>query len=228
MEKEVVQEKSSGLSNSRSFYSICSTFTLNPNSVQHPGEILLPPTDLLSFPTLPASVMKQISFDAKYYDYYGKYSAAFEDSMIDAPQGKAKRDYEDWLRRNPDVHAAITKKIKANYDRVCNHQEQPFPDMADITDLDIKSLVELSNQMLYDLRGWKEYDESPLILPDDWQNRKRPKELTDLLEFNVADWQPGKDEKEDRQKLFVKAFAILRDADMSVLYKAGAIMLLVT
>ena len=48
----------------------------------HPGVVLLPPMDIVTYPTLPSKVLGQISYDGLYYDHYGKLGAAFEDSMI--------------------------------------------------------------------------------------------------------------------------------------------------
>lgn len=64
--------------------------------------------------------MGKISFDGLYYDHYGKHGVAFEDSMIDAPDGKAKTDYEQWLRDNPDIAQEIDNTVKRNFARVCD------------------------------------------------------------------------------------------------------------
>jgi len=85
----------------------------------HPGVALLPPADLVTYPTLPSSVLGKISYDGSYYDHYGKYGAAFEDSMISAPDGKAKTDYEQWLSNNPDIAKEIDEKILHNRARIC-------------------------------------------------------------------------------------------------------------
>ena len=67
----------------------------------HPGSILLPASDLITFPTLPSTVLGQISADGLYYDYYGKFSIAFEqDTMLDKPTGRAKTDFETWYASN--------------------------------------------------------------------------------------------------------------------------------
>ena len=66
----------------------------------HPGVYLLPPKDIMMYDTLPQTVRNQI-YDASMYDLYGKYGGAFDDSMIYAPVGSAKKDYESWLVSNP-------------------------------------------------------------------------------------------------------------------------------
>ena len=48
------------------------------------------------------------------YDLYGKMGIAFEDSLIDAPVGKASIDYTSWLQANPDIAEEIDGLIKQN------------------------------------------------------------------------------------------------------------------
>lgn len=63
--------------------------------------------------------MGKISFDGLYYDHYGKFGVAFEDSMISAPDGKAKKDYEQWLIDNPQIASDIDSKVKRNIADTC-------------------------------------------------------------------------------------------------------------
>lgn len=84
----------------------------------HPGSDLLPAQDLMKFDTLPASVLGQISADGSHYDLYGKSGAAFEDSMIDAPVGKAARDYTAWLEENPTIATEIDALVKTNANKL--------------------------------------------------------------------------------------------------------------
>lgn len=81
----------------------CENIKYTPGT--HPGEIFLPPSDIINYPTLPATVLGKISFDGMYYDHYGKFGVAYEDSMISAPDGKAKHDFEQWLIDNPEIAA---------------------------------------------------------------------------------------------------------------------------
>jgi len=74
----------------------------------------LPASDLVKFDTLPSSVFDQISRDGQMYDLYGKMGIAFEDSLIDAPVGKASIDYTSWLQANPDIAEEIDGLIKQN------------------------------------------------------------------------------------------------------------------
>ena len=80
----------------------------------HPGSQLLPASDLIKFDSLPSSVLNQISGDGEMYDLYGKMGIAFEDSMIDAPVGKASIDYTSWLQASPDIAEEIDGLIKQN------------------------------------------------------------------------------------------------------------------
>jgi hypothetical protein len=80
----------------------------------HPGSQLLPASDLVKFDSLPPSVFDQISGDGQYYDIYGKMGLAFDDGLIDAPVGKAGRDYTSWLEANPDIAEEIDGLIKQN------------------------------------------------------------------------------------------------------------------
>merc|ERR1719453_3048580 len=89
----------------------------------HPGTMLLPPSDIITYPTLPATVIGKISFDGLYYDHYGKFGVAFEDSLIDAPDGKAKKDFEEWLQTNPDIAQEIETTIRRNKAKICG---EPF------------------------------------------------------------------------------------------------------
>jgi hypothetical protein len=70
---------------------------------QHPGTYLLPPNAIQKFKSLPKSVEGQI-FDGDIYDVYGKMALAYEGGEIDSPVGKAKKDYEAWLKE--DAQAA--------------------------------------------------------------------------------------------------------------------------
>ena len=69
----------------------------------HPGTYLLPPSAIQDFQTLPESVRAQI-FDGDTYDSHGKLALAFDGGLLDSPVGKAKRDYEAWLKE--DTQAA--------------------------------------------------------------------------------------------------------------------------
>ena len=82
---------------------------------QHPGALLLPPKAIMGYKSLPESIKGQI-FDERQYDSYGKRGWAFEDSYIDRPQGKAKRDYEQWLTKNKDIAEKVDKYIKKRLD----------------------------------------------------------------------------------------------------------------
>lgn len=53
---------------------------------KHPGAELLPPIDIMYYPSLPESVRSQI-YDGSMYDLYGKLGYAFDDSYISAPTG---------------------------------------------------------------------------------------------------------------------------------------------
>ena len=78
----------------------------------HPGSVLLPPSELVKWDSLPPSVADQI-FDGNTYDYYGKHGIAFDqDTMIDGPVGKAKIDYENWLKENPEIAEEIDASIR--------------------------------------------------------------------------------------------------------------------
>ena len=70
---------------------------------QHPGCYLLPPSAILKIKSLPNSVYSQI-FDGENYDLYGNQGLAYEGGLIDSPVGKAKKDYEAWLKE--DAQAA--------------------------------------------------------------------------------------------------------------------------
>lgn len=70
---------------------------------QHPGVDLLPPKVIRKYKSLPATVEGQI-FDDGIYDIYGKMALAYEGGEIDSPVGKAKKDYEKWLKE--DAQAA--------------------------------------------------------------------------------------------------------------------------
>lgn len=128
--------------------SICESFVYDPASVTHPGTLLLPPRDILSYPTLPNSVMKQISFDGQYYDLYGRLGAAFEESMIDSPAGSAKADYEDWLQRSPEIHQEVSKKIKSNLDAICSDEKLVIPDLDHLSKQDVAKLEKITKQLL--------------------------------------------------------------------------------
>lgn len=41
--------------------------------------------------------------------------------MISAPDGKAKRDYEQWLVEHPSIAKEIDEKIHNNRDRMCGN-----------------------------------------------------------------------------------------------------------
>jgi len=73
--------------------------------------------DIIKYPTLPASVLDQISIDGEYYDLYGKFGMAFDDSMIDAPYGHAQIEFEEWLVLHPDIRQEVNEKIHANWQR---------------------------------------------------------------------------------------------------------------
>ena len=62
----------------------------------HPGQYLLPASELCLFATLPQSVKDQIH-DCRYYDYYGDNGLIYEKSAIDRPIEEAEYDYERWL-----------------------------------------------------------------------------------------------------------------------------------
>lgn len=103
--------------------SACSNFNYTPGI--HPGIVFLPPADILTYPSLPSSVLGQISHGGDYYDYYGKFSAAYDsDTMIDAPSGKAKKDYEEWLKREGQIASEIDAKVQDNYESRCGTEEQ--------------------------------------------------------------------------------------------------------
>ena len=81
---------------------------------KHPGAVLLPPRDITIYDSLPMTVRNQI-YDGDSYDYYGKLGFAYDqDTMIQAPTGKAKIDYENWLVENPQIALEIDQKIRAN------------------------------------------------------------------------------------------------------------------
>ena len=95
----------------------CERLTYTPGV--HPGVELLPPAVLVTYPSLPTTVLGKISADGEYYDHYGKFGAAFEDSMISAPDGKAKKDYEEWLNRYPEIAKDIDEVIRRNRAQIC-------------------------------------------------------------------------------------------------------------
>ena len=70
---------------------------------KHPGEYLLPASELCKYQDLPKSVKDQMH-GCQYYDYYGDMSGIYEqDTMIDRPLGSAALDYEKWLIDNPQI-----------------------------------------------------------------------------------------------------------------------------
>ena len=78
---------------------------------QHPGTYLLPPSVIMNMESLPDSVKGQI-FDEETYDLYGKFAMAYEDGLIDSLVGKAKRDYEAWLKEDAQVASEIDKYVR--------------------------------------------------------------------------------------------------------------------
>lgn len=90
----------------------------------HPGSVLLPPGELIKYDNLPKSITDQINFDGSAYDLYGKMSAAFEDGLIDGPTGKAARDYEAWLKENPEIATEIDTVIQDNIKAIQTRQQE--------------------------------------------------------------------------------------------------------
>ena len=70
-----------------------------PNYIpmHHPGDMLLPPSDLLKYDSLPKSIRDQI-LDEQTYDLYGKAGLYLDDGYIDRPKGNADREYTSWLQ----------------------------------------------------------------------------------------------------------------------------------
>lgn len=210
---------------------ICHAYTYCPGNLVHPGEVLLPPSDLLNFPTLPNSVLGQISQDGLYYDYYGKFGAAYDQTtLIDAPVGKAKKDYEDWIRSSPEIMRQVDRKIKANWERLCKGKEDASAEplvIPGVPEDEMRRLEELSRQMLINLRR-KKKGETPVPEPTPKEIKGTMEELQSLIVYKKEDWEPGENEKHDRDSMLTKVIAIVKDKEFSVLYKSGAILLLVT
>lgn len=104
-------------------FKFCKKYVYSATNTEHPGRDLLPPSDIINYPTIPASVLDQISLDGSHYDLYGKFGIAYEDSYIDRPYGEAQRDFEEWLVMHPDVRQEINDKIHANWKRLCTDEE---------------------------------------------------------------------------------------------------------
>ena len=165
----------------------------------HPGIAFLPPADILTYPSLPSSVLGQIGPGGDYYDFYGKYGAAYDsDTLIDAPTGEAKTDYEAWLNRDSDIAQEINAKVNANYHSRCGSAAEDAEDrellksVSGINGGDFKKLVKSSHQTLMNIKieGGTIYNTKVEYLSDD--------ELADLLMYKSEDWEPGPSEKADR------------------------------
>lgn len=217
-----------GDARSDSLPKICKKYVFKVDNIEHPGIVLLPPKDIISFPTLPASVIDQISYDGTYYDYYGKLGFAFEDSLIDAPQGKAKKDFENWLSTNPDIRDQINEIIRVNWDRICLKEEDEveIEPIEGFTEDDMKQLKKLTSNYLFAMAPstvprltYPGYEQPPpyrgFLGPD----------LLAILDMRAEDWSPGKNLKEDRSRMYAKILAVLRDTNMSLFGKAAAILL---
>lgn len=186
---------------------LCSTLNYTPGT--HPGLPLLPPSELLKFPTLPASVLGKISFDGLYYDHYGKIGVAFEDSMISAPDGRAKTDYEEWLKANPDIAREIDASIKAKKNEICqtgegsdiSGLEELTPDQAEIMKRDHPEVVQPA------ARGAAGASKKEEVA----KYKKDSNSMGDMFKFTPSEWLSGKSEKDDRDKMVVDIFADLNN-----------------
>lgn len=69
--------------------------------------------------TLPETVRDQISKDGLSYGHFGKLGEVSAIEMIDAPDGQAKVDFEEWLETNPQIAQEIEASVKLNKARVC-------------------------------------------------------------------------------------------------------------
>mmetsp|Transcript_2494 Transcript_2494/g.4194 ORF Transcript_2494/g.4194 Transcript_2494/m.4194 type:complete len:138 (+) Transcript_2494:57-470(+) len=85
-------------------------YSYSPGLQIHPGASLLPPSYLKNYNSLPSSVAGQFLDDSS-YDYFGKSGRFFEDGLLDRPTGKALKDYELWLKQNPDIEKELDDMI---------------------------------------------------------------------------------------------------------------------
>ena len=87
------------------------------------------------------------------YDYYGKRGWAFEDSYIDRPHGKARRDYEKWLTKNKDIAKEIDKSIKERIETL----KFKLLKERDIEDGDLKEFTEWGQEITHKYKDdWNE------------------------------------------------------------------------
>ena len=58
-----------------------------------------------------------------YYDYYGKHSAAYDQStLLDAPTGRAQKDFELWYDSNEDIAMQIDEIVNKNMLKICGKE----------------------------------------------------------------------------------------------------------
>ena len=79
----------------------------------HPGQYLLPASELLKYPNLPKSVKKQMN-GSQNYKIGGK---SGKDTVIDRPDGKASISYQKWLLKNRQISSQIHSTIMENIDK---------------------------------------------------------------------------------------------------------------
>ena len=172
-----------------------------------------------------------------YYDYYGQYSYAYDqDTLIDGPVGKAKKDYEAWLTSNPEVHAEINDKIKSNYLFQCDEEYRNKVLSIDLNNIDDASLSKLERLTKMSLIEVEHKHQLVIYDPRNQHNQNRrphpPQKspfgyLADVIQETMFDWRPGNSEKEDRNKLMMKLAQLYLVKDVNVFYSGSAAIMYV-
>ena len=167
------------------FYSTVGKIPICYTPYQHPGTLLLPPKELLKYDSVPQSIVDQISADGEFYDLYGKFGTAFEDSLIDAPTGKAADDYKEWLRYNHDIAEEIHETILAN-GRALNPDFDYTDDTIDMNKPEAPVQPSKPNNPVSPPQ--EKIDMTPIPIGFEW------------LRFDTKDWQPDEFPQKDEEK----------------------------
>ena len=200
---------------------------------KHPGSDLLPASDILTLPTLPSSILAQISADGLYYDYYGKFSGAYDaETLLDKPTGRAEKDYEVWYAANQGVAMEVDELVNKNMVKICGkelpermEQVGGYISRVKRQTVEEKAMEQMSaaqKEMVEE--KVKEQQKSHIVQPSKPSYKKdMSSNLKDFM-FDASEWKKGKSDKADRDQMVTDVFATLNNSDYSPFYKSAMTM----